>query len=88
MGVHRNGGYSATVKGFLLVGQASYQIAKTDGETVVLAEACQIPAKTDAFLSIIVDGDETRESVFLPYGVELGEKAVKYVANDVQDIPF
>ena len=88
MGVYREDGYSASVEGFLVFDCTKYRLAKTNGETFVLAESCRIPPRSAAILLVIVDGDEKEDRIFLPNGIACGDRVVKYTCLDTQDVPF
>lgn len=79
MGITReNGGYSAHVEGFLVLDGRRIRVAKTNGETITLAEACELPPGTEGDLLIIIDGDADSKRIELPDGVALGQRAVRY----------
>ena len=79
MGIRReDGGYSASVQGFLVVAGSRYQLAKTNGETLHLADPCELPPGTEAEMHIIVDGDDNSKRIVLPAGVALGQTRVPY----------
>ena len=61
MGVHRDGGYSASVSGFLVVGSRKFRLAKTNNRTFFLAEPCELPAGAAGELLITIDGDRPPE---------------------------
>jgi len=79
MGIHReNGGYSASVEGFLVVSNARIRLAKTNSSTVTLAEPCEFPPGTSASLLVIVDGQQDSRQIMLPDGAIHGQKVVRY----------
>jgi hypothetical protein len=84
MGTMRENGYSATVEGFLVAGGTRYRLAKTNGVTLVLADACELPPATEAELLIIVDGQGDSKQIVLPDGVAAGQTCVRYE----QTVPF
>jgi len=81
MGIHREGGYSATVEGFLLVGDSRFRLAKTNHEKFILSEPCELPPGTEAAFEIIVDGDVDTTRITLPDGIVLGQGYVRYENN-------
>ena len=80
----REYGYSASVEGFLVANGSPFRLAKTNGVTFVLAEACELPLNTEADLVIIVDGDSDSKRIVLPDGVALGQMSVRYL----EAVPF
>jgi hypothetical protein len=82
MGIERkDGGYSATVEGFLVVNGYRVRLAKTNARAVTFAESCQpLPPGTSGELLIIVDGNESRTQVTLPEGVVPGQALAAYEA--------
>ncbi len=82
MGIARTNGYSATVEGYLIVGDGRYRLAKTNGVRLVLSQPCadEFPPGTDGELVIIVDGDRGSKRITLPDGVVCGEHQARYEA--------
>lgn len=78
MGISRENGYSASVEGFLVVGDVRYRLAKTNGETFTLAESCEVAPLTEAEMLIIVDGDADSQRIVLPDGIAQGQTCVAY----------
>jgi hypothetical protein len=79
MGIHReNGGYSASVEGFLVVSNARICLAKTNGSTLTLAEPCELLPGTSASLLVIVDGEKDSRQITLPDGAIHGQTVVRY----------
>jgi hypothetical protein len=78
MGIRHHDGYSADVKGMLVVDDAGYRLAKTNGTAFVLAEACVAVPGTIGEIRVIVDGDENCRSVELPEGITPGQTKVRY----------
>ena len=58
MGVHHEDGYSASVEGYFVVGDKRFRLAKTNGCTSVLAEPCELRARTYGQIVVIVDGEK------------------------------
>jgi len=86
MGIHREGGYSANVEGYIVVDGFRMRLAKSNGTTLVLNQPCDvaIPPRTDAELVIIVDGNKDSKRIVLTKGVNLGQRAVPYE----EPVPF
>jgi hypothetical protein len=79
MGIEReNGAYSATVEGYLIVGQQQIQLAKSNAESLVFAEPRELPPGTSGELRIIVDGQVDACQVVLPDGAAAGQWDVGY----------
>jgi hypothetical protein len=78
MGKHYETGYSADVEGYLVVGEAKYRLAKSNGCTFVLAESCQLPAGTQGDMLVIVDGNKNSRRVVLDNGINAGQTTVGY----------
>ncbi len=79
MGVHHENGYSADVEGFLVVrGGPRIRLAKTNGDTLTLAESCELAPGTLGELLVIVDGKKNSRLVVLPRGVSMGQSLVRY----------
>lgn len=84
MGITRENGYSATIEGFLVVGNRSYRLAKTNGDYFVLADDCELPAHTLGDLLIIIDGEPDSKQIEIVDGVAPGERYVRYA----DPVPF
>ena len=78
MGVKRENGYSASVEGFLVVGSSQFRLAKTNGDSFVVAEPCELSPQTAAELMIIVDGTTDSTRITLPDGIARGQRLVRY----------
>jgi hypothetical protein len=78
MGIHHEDGYSAAVEGYFVVGDARFQIAKSNGRNFVLAEPCELSPGTIGELLVIVDGAADSRLVELPTGVSFGQTIVQY----------
>jgi hypothetical protein len=79
MGIQRdNGGYSATIEGFLVIRDARIRLAKTNGSTFTLAEPCELSPGTSASLLVIVDGQSDSRQIKLPDGAVHGQMVVRY----------
>jgi hypothetical protein len=78
MGRYHEAGCSATVEGFLVVQDRRFRLAKTNGRTFTLAEACKLPPGTEGELLIVVDGNPHSRLVALPDGVECEREDTRY----------
>lgn len=78
MGRHHEDGYSADVEAFLVVSGQSLRLAKTNGDSFVLSEACELVPGTSGELVVIIDGQRSSNLVALPDGVTAGQTIVKY----------
>ncbi len=78
MGIYREGGYSASVEAYLLVGDNRYPIAKTGHDEVVVAEACELPPGCEAKLVVIVDGQKSSRAIVLDDGIRRGSLNARY----------
>jgi hypothetical protein len=78
MGMQREGGYSATVEGYLIVDNRRIPLARTNGSTFVLAEECILTPGTTGELLVVVDNDPNSRQVRLPEGVARGQTVVAY----------
>jgi hypothetical protein len=78
MGTSHADGYSASVKGYLVVGENRFRLAKTNGATFVLAEPCDLPAGTTGELVISIDGHSSSRLVELPAGVRRTVENIPY----------
>jgi hypothetical protein len=78
MGIHREGGYSATVEAYLLVGEDRYPLAKTGHDEVVVAKPCELPPGCEAKLVVIVDGNKSARAIVLDAGIARGESSARY----------
>ncbi len=88
MGIHHKDGYSASVEGFFVVGEARFRLAKTNGCSFVLAEFCELPPGSSGELLVIVDGKASVRCVRLPEGVALGQRVVNYEVPQDESVPF
>lgn len=78
MGVHHEDGYSASVEGYFVIGERRIRLAKTNGNTFVLAEPCELAPGTVGDLVVIVDGEENVRSVAVVDGIIAGQTVVSY----------
>lgn len=78
MGIRHEDGYSANVEGHLVVDNARFQLAKSNGSTFVLADACELSPGTIGELVITVDGETDIRLIELPSGVPRGQFIVEY----------
>ncbi len=79
MGTHReDGGYSASVDGFLVIEGQRIRLAKTNGYSFVLAEPCELAPDTEGDMQIIVDGAADSTRIALPQGTRAGQTVVEY----------
>jgi len=78
MGIHHKDGYSADVEGYLVVNGARYRVAKTNAETFVLADPCEVPPGASAELLVIIDGISTADPIEIPAGILGGQRIVPY----------
>jgi hypothetical protein len=88
MGIHHKDGYSASVEGFLVVGVERFRLAKTNGQTITLAESCELSPGTECELLVIVDGNASARCVRLPEGVTMGQSVIKYEVRKDTSVPF
>lgn len=78
-------GYSASVTGFLVIGEQQFQTAKTNHLNLSLAEPChvQVPPQTQAKIAITVDGSLSERNVILPDGIQKGGQfAIRYQSTE------
>ena len=78
MGTQYRPGYSATVEGFLVVGDERFRLGKTNDRTLTLADPCELAPGTIAEILIIVDGDPSSRMVEIPGGIFAGQCVVEY----------
>jgi hypothetical protein len=78
MGIRYKQGYSADVEGFFVFENTRIRLAKTNGQTFVVAEPCELSPGTEGDLVIIVDGEESSRRVAIDDGVVLGQTTIGY----------
>ena len=78
MGTYHEDGYSSEVRGFLVVRDRRFRLAKTNGKNFVLSEECELPPGTEGELLIILDGREDSRRIKLPGGVSAGDLSTSY----------
>jgi hypothetical protein len=78
MGIHHKDGYSATVEGYLVVNGTRYRVAKTNAQTFVLADPCELPPGASGELLVIVDGSASSDPIDIPAGICHGQRVVPY----------
>jgi hypothetical protein len=78
MGIHREGGYSASIEAYLRVGEQRISVAKTGHDEVVVAEPCELPPGCEAELVVIVDGTKYSRTIVLDGGIARGESSARY----------
>jgi hypothetical protein len=83
MGIHHKDGYSADVEGYFVVGSSRYRVAKTNAQTFVLADLCELPPGACGELLIIVDGSASSDSIDLPDGICHGQRVVPYKVSSL-----
>lgn len=71
-------GYSADVEGFLVVGGTRIRLAKTNGQTMVVADPCELSPGAEGELLVIVDGSKSSRRVVIEDGIVRGQTIVKY----------
>ncbi len=78
MGRYHADGYSASVEGFLVIGDRQIRVAKTNEAFITLAERCELPAGTEGELIVTVDGDSFSQTIRLPSGITVGQSTTAY----------
>jgi hypothetical protein len=78
MGTQHKHGYSADVEGFLVIEGKRIRLAKTNGQTLVLAEMCELPPGIEGELLVIVDGFSDSKRVVVKDGILPGQTIVEY----------
>jgi hypothetical protein len=88
MGIHHRDGYSATVEGFLVVGESRVRVAKSNECKFALAESCELAPGTPADLMVTVDGSTHTRRILLPQGIARGQVVVEYEVQLDPSVPF
>ena len=70
--------YSARIEGFLVARGQRFRVAKSNDQTVTLAEACELPPGTECDIVVIIDGNRSSLRVILPDGIAQGKSTVSY----------
>jgi hypothetical protein len=70
--------HSAKVSARLVVGDLHVKVAKTNGDSLTLAEECELAPKTEAQLSIVIDERKSTQLILLSDGATAGQREVRY----------